>query len=332
MLMHRLKILASMIIALVLVEGYVYFTKKPVDVMAQATNIKGLLARIQFAPPNWSKLFTFTFPENNNSSQVKNGEGSMDFITSAPVIPPTKIPTPIQNQIPIPTYGQNLDATPTSPIYVPPTSVPVVQPTKVPKPTAVPKAPPVTSATRPGTSLAEIFDEVSKRECIPAALLHAFQTQETGPFFNYGYNAATIKIYNTYGWWTDGTGNSCAGMGYHTQTGIVPPDAADAGTVCQNAIPSGADQGIMGIMQISQYEQDAVKKTIATVIKGSYDRRVLFDNTVIFAIITKNRLGTPPSNCNDWPDDAIKTAAEKHYGNCSANYCTNILKYYKQYK
>jgi len=111
----------------------------------------------------------------------------------------------------------------------------------------------------------------------------------------------------------------------------APADAVDAGTVCQNAL-GGYDQAIMGILQINQDEENAAKKYITNVIKGSIDRRVLFDNAVIFAIITKNRLGTPPSNCTDWPDDAVREAAEKHYGSCGDNYCTNILKYYKQYK
>ena len=74
------------------------------------------------------------------------------------------------------------------------------------------------------------------------------------------------------------------------------------------------------------------KKYMTGTIKGNIDRRVLFDNTVIFAIITKNRLGDPPTNCSDWPDDAVREAAEKHYGACSDNYCENILKYYREYR
>ncbi|MFA6532416.1 MAG: hypothetical protein WCT22_00285 [Patescibacteria group bacterium] len=342
MLTQRIKILASMLIAFILVEGYTFFSQNPNVIPTQAENIKGLLSNLKFNPSSFTRLFTLNFSDSNNLAQVNSGSTGMNGINNGPppiYVPPTKPIKPIQptRQIqPIkPTPDDELVDFPFEPGDINnlggiPTNPP--KPTNKPKPTKPPALPAITTPARPGSTLSEIFAEVSKRECIPAALLHAFQTQETGPWWPFDSPSSKVKIYNKFGWWTDGSGNSCTGMGYHTQTGIVPSDATDAGTVCQNPIPSGADQAIMGIIQISQEEEDAAKKYTTSIIKGDIDRRVLFDNTLIFAIITKNRLGDPPTNCNDWPDDAIRTAAEKHYGACSDNYCENILKYYKEYK
>ena len=344
MLTHRLKILASILIALILVEGYTYFSQNPTVIPIQVENIKGLLSNLKFNPGSLTRLFTLQFSDNNNLAQINpSGPTGMNGINNGlpPVyVPPTKTikPTGLINQTPtsvqqtpdnelvdFPVEDNDINNIPGAPTNTP-------RPTNKPKPTATPKPQAITSAQRPGNTLTEIFNDVQKRECIPAALLYAFQTQETGPWWPIDSSSSKVKIYNKYGWWTDGTGNSCTGMGYHTQTGIVPADASDAGTVCQNPIPSGADQGIMGILQISQEEQDAALKYMTGIIKGNIDRRVLFDNTVIFAIITKNRLGDPPTNCSDWPEDAIREAAEKHYGACSDNYCENILKYYREYR
>ena len=350
MLTHRLKILTSMLIALVLVQGYAFFSQNPTVIPTQAENIKGLLSNLKFNPSSLTRLFTLNFADsplsNPPTSPVNNNP--FNYPTSDPNRP-TPGDTGLINQTPTPnvqTPNLGVSTRPTTyddelvdfPIEngdinnIPgaPTNPP--KPTNKPKPTKPPPLPAVTTDVRPGSTLTEIFNDVQKRECIPAALLHAFQTQETGPWWPIDSPSSKVKIYNKYGWWLDGTGNSCTGMGYHTQTGIVPSDAVDAGTVCQDPIPSGADQGIMGILQISQEEQDAAKKYMTGTIKGNIDRRVLFDNTVIFAIITKNRLGDPPTNCSDWPDDAVREAAEKHYGACSDNYCENILKYYREYR
>ena len=94
----------------------------------------------------------------------------------------------------------------------------------------------------------------------------------------------------------------------------------------------GANPGIMGLFAIDQWEQDVTKKYTVAVLPKNIDRRVIYDSAVIFAYATRARVGTPPTNCDDWPDSVIKIAAEKHYGNCTSNYCANILKYYNQYK
>jgi hypothetical protein len=166
----------------------------------------------------------------------------------------------------------------------------------------------------------------------------AFKTEETGARFK-SDSAASIKIYNTYGWWKTGAGNPCYGFGYHGQTGIVPPDSVNAGTSCNVAIGDQIDIGVMGIMEISEWEEQVSRKYTISTLPKNVDRRVLFDNALIFAIITKNRIGQPPTNCDDWPDQAILTAAEKHLGVCqfdynghTGNYCTEVLNLYKQYK
>lgn len=267
--------------------------------------------------PNWQSQ------ENNQSNQ--NSSFTLPTSTEKTIFP-TKISNyQLITQTPINTY-------PSQVIINTPTKIPTS--TKTPKPSPTPLPPPITTDERPGQTMEEIFQEVSKRMCIPFALLRAFQTQESGPYFSYNSSSSTIKIYNTYGWWIDGKGDPCVGLGYYTQSGLVPNDSIKAGQTCRNAVqPDAYDQKIMGIFQISEYEQNGAYKYLKNTFPKNYDRRVLFDNAMIFAIITKNRIsGSPPKNCNDWPEDIIKLVAEKHYGNCGDNYCANILKYYKQYK
>ena len=91
----------------------------------------------------------------------------------------------------------------------------------------------------------------------------------------------------------------------------------------------------MGLLQVSEEEQTLTRKYTKPFIPGNFDRRVIFDNALIFAIATKNRIGTTPKSCTDWPDEVVLTAAETHIGrgSCSAqNYCNEVLKLYKQYR
>ncbi len=278
--------------------------------------------------PNWQSQ------ENNQSNQ--NSSFTLPTSTEK-IITPTKILNNYYQNIPSPSIYYQIKKTPTEiTSLIIPTQIPIkiLKPTKPPKPSPTPLPPPITTDERPGQTMEEIFQEVSKRMCIPFALLRAFQTQESGPYFSYNSPSSTIKIYNTYGWWIDGKGDPCVGLGYYTQSGLVPNDSIKAGQTCRNAVqPDAYDQKIMGIFQISEYEQNGAYKYLKNTFPKNYDRRVLFDNAMIFAIITKNRIsGSPPKNCNDWPEDIIKLVAEKHYGNCGDNYCANILKYYKQYK
>ncbi len=325
MLIHRLKILLTIILSFVLVQGIMYFSENPLPSAGQI-----------------SKLFTFNLNPFKSGSQtgfINTGNGSFEFETIS--ITPTDLPEApdeiITNQ---PTSPINKAPTPTVKKTASPTPTQKPKPTKTPKPTPTKTPEPITSDTRPGTSLTEIFQEISKRACIPAALLRAFQTKESGPFFSYNNPPSVIKIYNTYGWWKTGAGDPCFGLGYHTQTGIVPQDSVKAGVRCRNAVGSTNDIKIMGIMQISEWEEQTSRKSTLASLPENIDRRVLFDNALIFAYITRARVGNPPKDCNDWPDAMIKTAAEKHLGTCKydygngnkGDYCADILKYYKQYK
>lgn len=326
---HRFRIIVSIAIAFIIVNIYGRLSTTPFikkNIMAETKN---LLSKIKFPSFNLSKLFTLKFNQENDNFKNNSGSFYLPTVQPTPTLPVAVLtkasltPTGLR----YPTINPSIRPSATSA----PQSTPTPKPTKPPKPTPTPLAPAITSSIRPGSTLKEIYEDVQDRMCVPAALLYAFQQAETGAWWPVNSASSKVKTYNKYGWWIDGSGSSCTGMGYHTQTGIVPSDAVDAGTVCQNPIPSGADQAIMGLWQISKYEEDAAKKYMTKIIKGNIDRRVIFDNAIIFAIITKNRLGSPPKNCSDWPADAIKTAAEKHYGTCGDNYCNKVLNYYKQY-
>ncbi|MFH0979515.1 MAG: hypothetical protein V1803_01045, partial [Candidatus Roizmanbacteria bacterium] len=351
------RILASLTVAFLVVSLYGRLSTSPFVSSIQADSIKGFLSRLKFKPasiltyfkfPNFTKLFTLQF-----NSKTNNQNTSSNLPTDEPQ-PINQIPTDSWQPAPTNSNWPTGKPTPTLPYGVPtkpgltPTSKPKPTPTKYikpsptkpPKPTATPIPPPITSDLRPGTTLAEVFQEVNKRMCFPVALLRAFQTKESGVFFNFNNPSSIIKIYNTYGWWITGAGDPCFGLGYHTQTGIVPPDSVNAGVRCRNAVGDPNDLGIMGILQISQWEQDVSRKNTIATLPKNIDRRVLFDNAIIFASITKNRVGNPPANCNDWPDEAVLIAAEKHLGVCqynygngnAGNYCKEILQLYKQYR
>lgn len=343
MLKHRLKIFLSIFLSLIIVQGITYFSDNPEVVSVQAGNIKGLLSGIKFNASSLTKLFTLNIDLSNNNDPNQwndpNNSFGLPSISNAPS--PTNLPViEPTDSINFPT---DIPVGPTS--YVSPTKKPTnaptatPKPTKPPKPTATPKPVPIDSDRRPGDSLNEIFDEVSKRTCFPTALLMAFKTVETGERFK-NDNAKTIGIYNTYGWWKTGAGNPCYGFGYHTQTGIVPSDSVNAGTSCSSAVGNPTDIKIMGLLQISEWEEEVSRKHTIAHLPKSIDRRVLFDNSLIFAYITRARVGSPPKDCQNWPDDMVKLAAEKHHGVCvydygtgnAGNYCTQILELYKQFK
>lgn len=256
--------------------------------------------------------------------------------------PPTSTPAFIPEETPIP-------ATPVPQSTLPPTMPPVVtqppKPTNTPKPTKVPKPtvatyPPINEDTRPGSNLSEIFAEVEKRACVPAALLMAIKSVETGERFK-NDSSKTISIYNTYGWWKTGTGDPCYGYGYHTQIGIVPQDSVNAGAKCSSAVGNPTDIKIMGILQVSEWEQSKTRESTKKHVPGNFDRRVLFDNALIFAFATKGRVGNAPQpSCSDWPQETVKIAAEKHHGVCkydygtgnAGDYCKKIWDLYNSFK
>ena len=304
-----------------------------------------LLASIQSI-----KLPTFNvIPSQDEVSPSPAAEPTPDqWLTNPTDIPglPSSTPTKLFPTAIIPTtppgYPTNKPIVPTTKPY--PTKIP--KPTKVPKPTAV-VYPPITSDTRPGTSLDEIMRDVEKRACVPYKFLMAIRTKEGGNWFK-NMSASTTKMYNTFNWWnTTDIGTVCDGLGYWTQSGKIPPDSIGAGQTCENAIGDQEyDQKIMGIMQISEEEQTKALKYTVKTIPGKIDRRVLFDNILIFGIISKNRAGSfPQPSCTDWPQETVMEVARIHAsgstGSCeyyysqngaSGNYCKEIWDLYKSFK
>lgn len=283
------------------------------------------------------QLLTFQQPTPINTptlppEQPPSGEWLQ--ATIRPAEPPTSTPTQIHptnitpsSSLPKPTL------IPTS-IKINPTSPP--KPTKVPKPTAVPPMPAWTEDKRPGSSIEEILKEVSKRVCIPYALLMATRTQESGAWMK-NLDAKTTELYNTYGWWkTASQGQVCAALAYYTQSGKIPPDSG--GGTCTNGVqPDAYDQKIMGLMQVSEQEEQVTRKNTVKTLSKNIDRRVLFDNAVIYAYATKARAGqSPQPSCDDWPQETVKLVAEKHFGACAygngKNYCTEVWNLYKSFK
>lgn len=329
---HRIRIFSSLLIAFVIVKLYTNFT----DVKNIALNLK--LPKFNFTqirsgdPTPTNILYPANYVQFNKPTPLR----PTGFAGQAPTRIPTntlKKPTPTTKKI-IPTRYV-LRPTPSPK----PTKKPKPTITKYVKPTKVPPLPPITSDLRPGSTMMEIFSEVSKRMCFPPALLMAFYIEESEVFFRKTNPPTTIKIYNTYGWWKTGAGDPCFGLGYHTQTGIVPQDSVRAGVQCRNAVGNPNDIGIMGVFQISQEEETVSRKNTIATLPKNIDRRVLFDNALIFASITKNRAGQVPKDCNNWPDDVIKMVADKHHGGClitenasGGNYCNDVLRLYKQYR
>lgn len=307
-----------------------------------ANSGSSLLASIQsFKLPSFTNISPQT-PGENPSPQEPTPQEWINSPTSDPGLP-TSTPTQQLPTASVPTRPPGYPTMrPTSPI-VPttkpnPTTVP--KPTKPPKPTATPAPPPITTDVRPGTSIEEILREVSKRSCVPYALLMATRTEESGAWMN-NMSASVTKYYNTYGWWTTaGKGEVCYALAYYTQSGLIPPDSTTAlqeGTSCTNGVQPGAyDQKIMGLMQMSEDEQNVTRKYTQTSLPKSIDRRVLFDNALIYAIATKNRAGNSPMpSCDDWPEETVKLVAEKHYGACAysgGNYCTEVWNLYKSFR
>lgn len=337
-------------------------------VLLSAFVISGVLFRYFTDEASSPPSFQMQKISDDFSQTVADGQSSLLALVesiqlpsfeSTPAVIPTNTPTiiPVSQEqewevVPIPTIvpttytlppttypSASLRASPQPTTYKPlltaipqPTKAP--KPTKVPKPTAKPAPPPITSDVRPGSSIEEILQEVSKRACIPYALLMATRTEESGAWMT-NMNASVTRFYNTYGWWKSaGQGEVCYALAYYTQSGKIPPDSG--GGSCTNGVqPEAYDQKIMGIMQMSEQEEQVTRKYTQVTLPKSIDRRVLFDNALIYAIATKNRLGDTPKSCDDWPEDAVKAVAEKHYGACGypgGNYCTEIWNLYKKFR
>lgn len=339
------RIFLAIFLSLVIFFGIRYISLNPsvfspgniyAGVVQKTQEIKVKIFSIRL--PDFSKIFTLSFNPSSNETMKQwnnnNQNNSFNLPTAAQPIQPTSSPAnPTEAVVygPTPTSNPYTILTPTNYNRVPTGT----RPTSRPQPTNSPAPKPITSDKRPGNTLGEIFAEVSKRICVPPALLRAFQEEETGSWFHYDDNPGP---YNTYGWWKTGSGDPCVGFGYHTATGIVPSDSVKAGTQCKNPV-GGTDIGIMGLIQISQQEEEVSRKNTIAFLPNSIDRRVIFDNALIFASITINRVVEPPCG-EEWSDDVVRLAAEKHQGVCQydygngnvRNYCDDILSLYKKYR
>ena len=343
---HRLRIFASLLVAFLIVHLYGRISTTP---FVQ----KNLLSSLKFPTLDFTKLFTLQYNPGNNEAPLRPSGSEGQAINfnlptvsqnASPTLPrqsptgpsPTKVPTVVPGQptytpTPIPTRTPTPKKTPTPTKN--PTATPRPQPTAIPQPTATPVPAPITSNTRPGTTLEEIFEEVNKRICVPVALLRAFQEEETGPWFNYYDNPVP---YNTYGWWKTSSADPCKGFGYDAKTGYVPADSYYANKFCM--ITPGANPGQMGLFSINQWEQDTTRKNTIAFLPNNIDRRVIFDNAMIFASATINRVVEP--ECGEvWPDDVVNTAAAKHVSGqypCTnttcEQYCNDVLSLYKKYR
>ena len=287
--------------------------------------------------------FSSPEPEETPPPVQKPTSGWIILPTSPPQLPTSVAPTRIPTNVPRPSVR---------PTGVVPWPTQQPQPTKTPKPTKIPKPtdivyPPITSDIRPGTSIEEIMRDVEKRACVPYKFLMAIRTRESGVWFK-DMSPETTKMYNTYGWWkTASQATVCSGLGYYTQSGIIPPDSAGAGATCSSAIGlQSYDLKIMGIMQISEQEEKEYRKFTIDTLPNSVDRRVLFDNILIFGKISKSRAGKfPQPSCTDWPQETVMEVARIHAsgstGSCeyyysqngaNGNYCKEIWDLYKSFK
>lgn len=259
----------------------------------------------------------------------------------------TPSPTPLfqPSNTPIPTATRT--RTPTPPGLPTATRTPTPQFTKTPTPkppTAYPTPTPrVLDVQRPGSSLEEIAKIAQDVSCTPWQLIMAIKREETGDRF---LSTPYFAFYNKMNWWQlpyASPGDSCYGYSYNTITGLVPPDASGGELSpphrCAPEVgnQSAASQGIMGLMQINQSEQNSVTAKFQKYFKGlnTPDRRVLFDAMVLGGFLYKN-LSSEPSVCNlDWELKYIALTGCKFYGSCKygsgGDYCQEICQYYNQY-
>ena len=284
--------------------------------------------------PYFKNLFTFKlFNPANNQAMNQWNNGNNSFTLPTPPLLPTNRSRGFINETPTSTLRttapvvQRPSATPR------PTAKPQPTATPRPQPTATPAPQPITSDVRPGTTLEEIFEEVNKRICVPAALLRAFQEAESGAWVE--YNSFNPAPYNTYGWWKTTGPDPCKGVGYDETTGYTFPDMA-VQKKCAN--PLSTNPGQTGIFSINQWEQETSRKNTIEFLPNNIDRRVIFDAAIIFASATINRVVEP--ECGEvWSDDVVNTAAAKHVSGqypCTNTTCeqysNDILSLYKKYR
>lgn len=301
----------------------------------------GILATIQsIHVPSLVSFVPFPSTEQPQEEPIEPTEPPYEgWVIGATATPqPTAFPTLYVTSSPV------LSTTPTTkPLPTAPRATNTPKPTSKPKPSPTPPLPPITSEIRPGSNLEEVYADVAKRMCVPVALMKAIQTEETGDRL-VNYAKTNFKFINTYGWWNTDKATQLDyfnAAAYSAQSGYAPPDSKFAGIRIAKPIqPDAYDQMIMGLLQISQQEQDlSFKNTSKVITSGKIDRRILYDNALIFASVTLNKVGNlAETGCGDWSLKAIARAACKHLGGCNynygannGNYCTKICDHYNSF-
>src|SRR3972149_8385740 len=150
MLNHRIKIVLSIFLSFIIVQGITYFMQNPKVLPSQAQNIRSFFANFKF--PDFKPLVSLDFVSQNNSFNLPSINAPTPTVT--PVnLGPTQTVSPTSS-----IFGE--EPTPTGFLGTNPLLSPTKKPTptKVPKPTATPKPAAITSDTRPGATMADIFE------------------------------------------------------------------------------------------------------------------------------------------------------------------------------
>ena len=346
MLNHRLKILASMIIALIVVQGYAYFSQNPTVIPTQAENIKGLLSNLKFNPSSLTRLFTLNFADrsltNPPTSPVNNNSFNYPTIDpNRPTIKPTNI---IGSENPTPTVYATNDGLVDFPVEdndinnIPgaPTNVP--KPTKMPKPTKPPDIFPIDpSLVRYGKTTDEVFTFASSKTCVPKEVLKGIAYIESGGFFDV-VDPKYFLLYNSENWWNSQflteEKRACGGYDYDNGSGIVPSDSKYAGHNCHSDGSTGATSYIMGPMQVNGSEQSKFASQVKSATGAKQvDRRIILDAILIVGFISKQNVN--PTSCSNWSGYQVAKAACGYYGSCGfadgTYYCNTFCRNYKSF-
>jgi hypothetical protein len=321
-----------------LISARQYTTPTQFDLVRLSTDTKALVASIPSVQLPSFNLATFSTqivpptptPEPTVLPQNDTAQGGTDTApidgvpTSTPYIQPSDDGSPTST-LPQPKKTP-LTTTPTrpKPTAAPPTAIP---PTNTPKPTKPPAGFPIDpSLKRPGTTTADVFSIASQKTCVPAPVLRAIGSIESGGFFDQ-VDPKYFQLYNSYEWWkssylTD-VKRACGGYDYDGNTGIIPDDSNFAGQTCPGAM--GGDLVVRGPMSVSDYWEGKYKPKAAKLLGVSaVDQRVILDAIVIVGLSVNDNV--KPSSCQSWSAHDVAKAACVYYGSCKDGYCSTFCK------
>jgi hypothetical protein len=303
--------------------------------------IFGAISTIHFEMPKFgliSQKIEVT-PEPTLPAQNEPTMPYEDVPTGIPSSTPSHLPTPTK----FPSTSTQLTPYPTN--KVPSTTRPAptsIPPTNPPKPTKGPDMFPVeASLQRPGRTVDEMFAIAAEKACIPASVLRAIASIESGGFFN-TVGTKYLILYNSYNWWNssfipeseEGRIRTCSGWAYDQNTGLIPADSKNAGKRCKDGYNSGL--AVMGVMSTSPREFELYKNATAKVLGvpvSQVDRRVILDALILtgFAIQKEVKAGS----CSKWSAAEAVKGACSYYGSCGFQdgtyYCNTFCRNLKTY-